>query len=129
MENNNQVGSKVLFENDRVRVWDFRLEPGETSPLHSHLHDHFYVYVTDNNKISFFSPGSDSYDLDVPDGFTAYHDVGQNPPPLYTHQITNTGSNPHRQLVIEFLGESRTQEAQPSQSSQQLKKVDATRTE
>ena len=30
------VGSKKLFENDKVIVWDFVLQPGETTPLHQH---------------------------------------------------------------------------------------------
>ena len=31
-----EVATKVLFENDRVRVWEMRLEPGESSPVHRH---------------------------------------------------------------------------------------------
>jgi hypothetical protein len=33
---NETVGTTVWFENDRVRIWDFRLEPGERLPFHCH---------------------------------------------------------------------------------------------
>ncbi|MEU6208086.1 cupin, partial [Micromonospora musae] len=30
------VGQEIVYENDRVRVWHIRLEPGESQPLHRH---------------------------------------------------------------------------------------------
>ena len=30
------VGTAVLFENDRVRVWELTLAPGESSDTHEH---------------------------------------------------------------------------------------------
>ena len=30
------VANHFLFENDRVRVWQMRLEPGESSDRHGH---------------------------------------------------------------------------------------------
>ena len=33
------VGTKLLFENERIRVWEMRLAPGERSQLHEHHHD------------------------------------------------------------------------------------------
>ena len=37
-----QVGSKLIFENERVRVWEFTLQPGETIDTHKHEHDYFF---------------------------------------------------------------------------------------
>ena len=39
------VGTKLLFENERVRVWDLRLQPGESTGLHRHASDYFYVVI------------------------------------------------------------------------------------
>jgi hypothetical protein len=39
------VGSKLLFENDRVRVWELRLQPGERSDVHEHKLDYLLVQV------------------------------------------------------------------------------------
>ncbi len=40
-----EVGSKLLFENDRVRVWDLRIDPGESTGLHRHTKDYLYVVI------------------------------------------------------------------------------------
>ncbi len=40
------VGTKVLFENERVRVWELRLAPGEESDVHRHDFDHVLVQIT-----------------------------------------------------------------------------------
>ena len=39
------VGTRVVFEDDRVRVWQVRLAPGEESDLHRHELDHLLVQV------------------------------------------------------------------------------------
>ncbi|HEX6310906.1 MAG TPA: hypothetical protein VF152_04720 [Acidimicrobiia bacterium] len=45
------VGSKVLFENDRVRVWELRLEPGERSDVHRHELDHILIEI-DGDRVA-----------------------------------------------------------------------------
>ena len=40
------VGTKLLFENDRVRIWELRLEPGEDSDVHRHHLDHILVLLS-----------------------------------------------------------------------------------
>jgi len=37
------VGTRLLFEDDKVRIWEMRLEPGEASDLHHHEHDYYLV--------------------------------------------------------------------------------------
>jgi hypothetical protein len=39
------VGTRVLFEDDRVRVWQVRLAPGEEGDVHRHELDHLLVQV------------------------------------------------------------------------------------
>ena len=39
------IGDRVLFEDERIRVWEMVLEPGERSPLHHHEHDYIVVVV------------------------------------------------------------------------------------
>ena len=31
------VGSKVVWEDDKIKVWEFALEPGEQTPGHCHI--------------------------------------------------------------------------------------------
>ena len=39
------VGTGLLFENDRVRVWQVRLAPGEQGAVHQHELDHLLIQV------------------------------------------------------------------------------------
>src|SRR5450432_1999579 len=38
-----QVGDKVLFENEHIRMWEVRLEPGQTIDFHIHYHPYLVV--------------------------------------------------------------------------------------
>ena len=40
------IASKLLMENDRVRVWEMRLEPGERSALHRHDRDYVMIQIS-----------------------------------------------------------------------------------
>jgi hypothetical protein len=42
---NLRVGTSLWFENERVRVWEVRLEPGERGPLHAHTRPYFWTCV------------------------------------------------------------------------------------
>jgi hypothetical protein len=98
------VGTEVLFENDFVRVWDFRLAPGEESRLHRHLYDYLIVYVTDDNELEVRVPGEDPSAVSAPDGYVAYISVGSTTDPALTHSLANVGPDPHRQIIVEFCG-------------------------
>jgi hypothetical protein len=39
------VGTNMLFENDRVRVWELRLAPGTRTDLHHHQLDYLIVQI------------------------------------------------------------------------------------
>ena len=39
------IGTEVVFENDRVRVWEMRLAPGEASAVHRHELDYMLVQL------------------------------------------------------------------------------------
>jgi hypothetical protein len=39
------VGSRLLSENERVRVWEIRLAPGERFHAHRHVLDYFWTAV------------------------------------------------------------------------------------
>lgn len=38
-----QVADRVLFEDENVRIWEMKLEPGEHSDLHHHEHPYYLV--------------------------------------------------------------------------------------
>lgn len=35
------VGSRIIFEDERIRAWELILEPGEASDLHRHDYDYY----------------------------------------------------------------------------------------
>lgn len=55
------VGSKLLYENERCRVWDLSLEPhsGEDLPFHAHVLDYFFVATCGGPN----SPGTGEHGL------------------------------------------------------------------
>jgi quercetin dioxygenase-like cupin family protein len=38
-----EVGQKILLENEHIRMWEVRLEPGETIDFHIHYHPYLVV--------------------------------------------------------------------------------------
>jgi quercetin dioxygenase-like cupin family protein len=37
-----EVGTKLIFENEQVKVWEFTLQPGEATGAHTHHLDYFF---------------------------------------------------------------------------------------
>ncbi len=48
-----EVGTRKVFENDQIIVWELELEPSERLPLHTHSRDYF-VYVIRGSTIEVF---------------------------------------------------------------------------
>ena len=42
---NHQVGTKLIYENDRVGVWEIRLQPGDRGAFHIHDKPYFWTVV------------------------------------------------------------------------------------
>ena len=71
------VGSEVLFENEAVRVWRMRLEPGATCAPHVHLSDHVFVYANPSHIRAFVEDAETSIRQPADEGFTFYREVGR----------------------------------------------------
>ena len=55
---NGHVGTRLLSETDRVRVWEIRLPPGERIGFHRHVLDYFWTAVTPGRARSHRQDGS-----------------------------------------------------------------------
>jgi hypothetical protein len=53
------VGTKLLFENDRVKVWEMSLDPGEESAVHRHELDYVMVQVGGDRMAGVSEPDSE----------------------------------------------------------------------
>ncbi len=51
------VGSELVSESARVRVWALSLKPGERLPFHRHQLDYFWTALTDGRARSHFNDG------------------------------------------------------------------------
>lgn len=52
------IASKVLMENDRVRIWEMRLAPGAESDLHEHHLDYIMIQISGDKMGARFEPDS-----------------------------------------------------------------------
>jgi len=93
------VGTKLLFENDRVRVWDLQLAAGDSTGLHRHRHDFLYVVIGEGEFQTAFEDGSRDPARRMVDGDVRFREVGQG----IVHEGLNVGSRPWRNVVVEFL--------------------------
>ncbi len=105
------VGTAVLFENERVRVWEMVLDPGTTCEAHRHDHDYLMIYTTPSAIGTTLEDGRPVIQH-LEDGMVAYRVVGATG--LDPHTITNAGSAVSRHLIVELLGPSVATNARPT---------------
>ena len=102
-----QVATRVLFENSRIRVWEMALDPGQASDWHTHLNDYVFVNLAPA-KISLKVSDREPITRGLDEGFTQYVAVGSEGEAK--HQLINSGDAPLRQVLIELLGQSEARE-------------------
>ena len=99
-EPSERVGSRLLFENDRVRVWDVALEPGESLKTHIH-HLDYVILVESGGVLRMTDPDHPANDRDISfhDDQVEFRVVGDG---KVDHLLTNIGTKRHRNYVIEL---------------------------
>jgi hypothetical protein len=95
------VGTRVLFENERVRVWEMKLAPGERSDVHRHELDYLLVFLGGDRirvepEPDTAGPYSDALEFDVPVGRAVYVERGG------VETAINAGSEPYSEILIEL---------------------------
>jgi quercetin dioxygenase-like cupin family protein len=89
------VATRVLFENDHVKVWEMTLAPGEASPLHRH--DRPYVMcVIEGTRIDADIVGKGHLEIPVQPGSVLFV------PPGETERAINATDHPFREILIEL---------------------------
>lgn len=97
------IGDRVLFEDERIRIWEMILEPGERSPLHHHENDYIVVIVEgDRVAVQKLQAGSGMLDPDyqsseVTPGRSVFLRKGA------TEVAINEGAVRYRDVQIELL--------------------------
>ena len=93
------VADRVLFEDDDVRIWELKLEPGEHSDLHHHEHD-YYLVISSGDRVAGVLPKGGSMDFFVgvipPEGNTVRVPKGG------TEWAYNVGDKTYHEILIEL---------------------------
>ena len=93
------VGSRVIFEDEFVKIWEMKLEPGESSALHRHDND-YYLAMFQGDFVAGVTPeGSDveTFVCRIPkDGNTVSIPKGG------TEWAYNVGNETFREIMVEL---------------------------
>jgi quercetin dioxygenase-like cupin family protein len=91
-----EVGSKLIFENEKVKVWEFTLAPGETIESHRHDHDYFFYAIEGGTLEVTRASGVVQATLDP--GKVYYRQKGD------THAARNIGDSRYHEILVELKG-------------------------
>jgi mannose-6-phosphate isomerase-like protein (cupin superfamily) len=94
------VGTELLSETDRVRVWRVHVRPGERLPFHRHVLDYFWCAVTSGHARSHLQDGR-IIDIPVTAGQVVHSRYGAGE--YKVHDLVNTGSTDLIFTTVEFL--------------------------
>ncbi|MEQ8857573.1 MAG: hypothetical protein RIC56_02895 [Pseudomonadales bacterium] len=104
------VGDRIVYEDGRIRVWEFDLEPGQRTPLHTHVHDYVF-YVIEGSTLEVFdhqdrllgafeAPTGAVFPFRV-EGERLVPASGEGPSAPVTHSARNAGATRYREILIE----------------------------
>ena len=97
------VGTKLLFENERIRVWDLALAPGESVGTHVHKLPYCFI-VAQGGHLRHQNPNdpSDSREVRYEDNLVVFSDPTKQEHETIHQELTNIGDAFYRNYVIEF---------------------------
>lgn len=94
------VGTKLLSQTERVRVWTIVLEPGERIDSHTHVLDYFWTAVTSGRGQSRLGNGNERT-IDYQEGDIAHLSYAEGE--SMTHDLANIGDTRLVFITVEFL--------------------------
>jgi beta-alanine degradation protein BauB len=90
------VGDYVMFENDRVRVWDFVVEPGKSKGWHRHDLPYVIIPLTEGDiEIESALTGQIEKPKSVI-GSPIWREAGE------LHDLRNVGGATYRNIIVEL---------------------------
>jgi len=89
------VGSRIILENDLVRVWEVQLAAGERLSMHHHTLPYLIIplEVAHNRLISI---DGTAQDIEEVVGQIVFREAGQ------IHELHNVGTTHYRNLLVEI---------------------------
>lgn len=89
------VGTKLLAENDRVKIWEMVLDPGEASDLHQHTLD-YCLCIVEGSSIDADPPDAPSFRITVEPGGVFYVPRGG------VERAVNRSGERFREIIVEL---------------------------
>jgi quercetin dioxygenase-like cupin family protein len=93
------VGSMLLSENERTRVWMIKLAPGERIGFHRHVLDYFWTAVTGGRGLQHVHDGT-TVEYTYQQGETRHETYGKDE--FKVHDLTNLGDREMIFMTVEF---------------------------
>ena len=90
-----QVADRVVFENERVRIWEMSLEPGEASDFHEHTLD-YLLCIIEGESVDADFEGGKSIQSPVQPGTTIFVPKGNR------EVAVNRSTVLYREILIEL---------------------------
>jgi hypothetical protein len=90
------VGTRVIFENEKVRVWEIELQPGETLPMHFHELDYVVVGLSDSPTEVEWEDGRRETNTQQAVGAITWRSAP------HAHALKNVGTKPYYNRVVEL---------------------------
>lgn len=100
MSASNKIGGRVVFENERIRVWDDSVAPGRTQQLHTHTRPYLAVAVAGETAETIGESGDVLRTYEIEAGEVFWFGPDQLPA---THALRNTGGTEISVIIVEFL--------------------------
>jgi beta-alanine degradation protein BauB len=100
MEASEDLGTKLILENDRVRIWEHRVPAGETGPTHLHRRPYLSVVIRGTSGDT-LDPNEDVLEHFTFAAGTVFW-VGNEDLPE-THALRNTGDDEILIVTTELL--------------------------
>lgn len=95
-----QLGERLVLANDRMRVWEDRVAPGEAQRIHTHRRPYLSVVVAGARGDIVDADGRVLYEMRRGPGDATYFGPDRVP---VTHALRNTGDEEIRVVVVELL--------------------------
>ena len=96
---NRQVGSRVVSETDRLRIWHLSLAPGARAPFHRHCESYFWTILGPGKSRSYYADGRVS-DVEYAAGDTKHFNLKQGE--FFVHDLENIGETTLEFVTVEF---------------------------
>ncbi len=89
------ISHRLLFENERTRVWEMTLEPGEDYPIHVHELPYLSLIIEGASLVLVGEDDSED-SIEVKAGDVIWRE------PPDTHGVRNVGKTRFRNRLVEF---------------------------